>query len=336
MGVVVMVQHTSAAVPPRSAVAMVAAAPFATRERVGRIATNTRPAPSAEKSTALILATIRARSVTADSPNARATNWKITTNKITTKTDAAIARARARSSTATRIPRGLRVADNPRADTSAATGQTCVVFDGRRLVLILALGASTALTIGLGITDPAGAPGYPTLFLAWMPLVFALLFSAVHRYAALLLVGACWLAFLPNAPYLVTDLIHLSGHDELWRHVLQFGFAAWTGTLLGVVSLRIVHVEVERRFGSIAGWSLVAVSTGLCAIGVVIGRFQRWNSWDLVTSPGVVATSTIEWVRSPIANVRSTGVAAAVATFFGIAYVTTWALDGIQRRGEAR
>jgi uncharacterized membrane protein len=111
----------------------------------------------------------------------------------------------------------------------------------------------------------------------------------------------------PQRSYLVTDLIHLSGHDELWRHVLQFGFAAWTGTLLGVVSLRIVHVAVERRFGLIAGWSLVAVSTGLCAVGVVIGRFQRWNLWDLVTSPGVVAASTFEWVRSPIANVRSTG-----------------------------
>jgi uncharacterized membrane protein len=212
------------------------------------------------------------------------------------------------------------------------------VFDGRRLVLILALGASTALTVALGFTDPAGVPGYPTrflvwnLFLAWMPLVFALLFSAARRGASLLLVGGSWLAFLPNAPYLVTDLIHLSGHDDLWRHVLQFGFAAWTGTLLGVVSLRIVHVEVERRFGSLAGWSLVAISTGLCAVGVVIGRFQRWNSWDLVTSPGVVATSTFEWVRSPITNVRSTGVAVAVATFFGIAYITIWALDGLQRR----
>lgn len=212
------------------------------------------------------------------------------------------------------------------------------MFDGRRLVLILALGASTALTVALGITDPGGVPGYPTrflvwnLFLAWLPLVLALLFGAVRRSTTLLLVGACWLAFLPNAPYLVTDLIHLSGHDNLWRHVLQFGFAAWTGTLLGVVSLRFVHVEVERRFGSIAGWSLAAISTGLCAVGVVIGRFQRWNSWDLVTSPGVVARSTFEWVRSPITNVRSTGVAVAVATFFGIAYITIWALDGLQPR----
>jgi len=226
-----------------------------------------------------------------------------------------------------------------RGHVATATRHTwLVILDARRLVLILALGASTALTVGLGVTDPASATGYPTrflvwnLFLAWIPLLFALLLTAVRGRAAMLILGAGWLAFLPNAPYLVTDLIHLSGYDELWRHVLQFGFAAWTGTLLGVVSLRIVHLEVERRFGTIAGWSLVAVSTGLCAIGVVIGRFQRWNSWDLVTTPSVVASSTFEWVRDPIANVRSTGVALAVAAFFGLAYITTWALDGLQQR----
>jgi uncharacterized membrane protein len=215
------------------------------------------------------------------------------------------------------------------------------VVDVRRLILLCALVASTALTVALGFTDPVGAPGYPTrflvwnLFLAWIPLLLALWFSAARRGWALLAIGAAWLAFLPNAPYLVTDLVHLGeSGNELWRHVLQFGFAAWTGVLLGVVSLRIVHLHVERLYGRFAGWSLVAASTGLCAVGVVIGRFQRWNSWDLVTSPGVVAASTIEWVRSPIADVRSTAVALAVALFFGIAYITTWALDGLQHRSD--
>ncbi len=226
-------------------------------------------------------------------------------------------------------------------DGGVGSGQTEVVLRGRRLILVLALAASTSLTVALGVTDRngAGTIGYPTRFLvwnlclAWIPLVFALLFSTARRPWALLFLGACWLAFLPNAPYLVTDLVHLNrGGDELWRHVLQFGFAAWTGTLLGVVSLRIVHLEVERLLGRVAGWVLVAASVGLCAVGVVIGRFQRWNSWDLVTRPGAVASSTFDWVRSPISDVRSTGVAVAVATFFGLAYITTWALDGLQVR----
>jgi uncharacterized membrane protein len=210
------------------------------------------------------------------------------------------------------------------------------VVDRRQLVLVCALVASTALTVGLGVTDPVTVPGYPTrflvwnLFLAWIPVVCAKACVHAKRRSTHLLLGAGWLAFLPNAPYLMTDLVHLSGGEELWRHVLQYGFAAWTGTMLGIVSLRIVHVEVERRWGDVAGWAVVAASSALCAIGVVIGRFQRWNSWDLVRRPGLVAESTFDWISAPIADVRSTGVALAVALFFTVAYLTIWALNGIR------
>ena len=204
-----------------------------------------------------------------------------------------------------------------------------------RAVLIVALLATTALTIVLGVTDPAAPLSYPTwfliwnLFLAWIPVCFAAGFAAVRRRAWLLPLGLGWLTFLPNSPYLVTDLVHLGEGVELWRHVLQYGFAAWTGIILGVVSLRLVHDRIERDFGRLYGWAAVIVSIGLCAIGVVIGRFARWNSWDLVTRPDAVMATTLEWVRSPFTYVQSTGVALAVAAFFGLAYLTIWALGGL-------
>ena len=61
-------------------------------------------------------------------------------------------------------------------------------------------------------------------------------------------------------------------------------------------------------------------------MGVVIGRFQRWNSRDLVTRPDAVAATTLDWVRSPFAHVQSTGVALAVAAFFLLAYLTVSSL----------
>ena len=204
-----------------------------------------------------------------------------------------------------------------------------------RIVLLAALAATTALTIALGVTDPAAPLSYPSRFLiwnlalAWIPLLAALAFDASRRTLWLLPLGAVWLAFLPNAPYLVTDLVHLGDGVELWRHILQYGFAAWTGIKLGIVSLRLVHNPIEQQFGAVAGWAMVLVSVGLCAIGVVIGRFQRWNSWDLVTRPEAVVSQTWEWVRSPLAEVQSTGVAVAVAAFFGLAYLTAWALGGL-------
>jgi uncharacterized membrane protein len=127
----------------------------------------------------------------------------------------------------------------------------------------------------------------------------------------------------------VTDLAHLGDGVELWRHVLQYGFAAWTGIMLGVVSLRLVHARTERDYGVVSGWTVVVVSIGLCGMGVVIGRFQRWNSWDLVRQPKAVLATTLDWIRSPFAYHQSTGVAPAVAAFFGLAYLTIWSLGGL-------
>ena len=218
---------------------------------------------------------------------------------------------------------------------AAPAGHTGEVNMARRLLLLGSLVASTLLTLSLGVTDATGEFYYPTRFLvwnltlAWIPLLLALGFAAARRPWAQALLGITWLVFLPNAPYLITDLVHIEGRTELWRHVLQLGFAAWTGTLLGVVSLRMVHTRVEHQWGQIAGWVVVLVSVVLCAIGVVIGRFQRLNSWDLLTRPWAVAGSTLEWMRFPTANPRSSGVAVAVGAFFGLAYLTVWALDGL-------
>jgi uncharacterized membrane protein len=204
--------------------------------------------------------------------------------------------------------------------------------NSRHKVLIASLVATAGLTLLLGVTDPAPPLSYPTRFFVWnlvlacIPVCFAVGFAAVRRRIWLIPLGLCWLAFLPNDPYLVTDLVHLSGDVELWRHVMQYGIAAWTGVMLGVVSMHLVCQRIDREFGAVTGWIAVVVSVGLCAIGVVIGRFQRWNSWDLVTQPRAVAATTLDWVRSPFAYVQSTGVALAVGAFFGLAYLTLWSL----------
>ncbi len=110
----------------------------------------------------------------------------------------------------------------------------------------------------LGVTDPETLLYYPTRFLiwnlilAWIPMCAALAFATARRIW-LIPLGLLWLVFLPNSPYLVTDLVHLGDGVELWRHVLQYGVAAWTGIMLGVVSLRLVHQRIEREWGAITG-----------------------------------------------------------------------------------
>lgn len=127
------------------------------------------------------------------------------------------------------------------------------------------------------------------LFLAWLPLVFAYLaLRAGGRkpWLSLPLIGA-WLAFLPNAPYLITDLIWLNGDASILKvydAAMLFTFAT-CGLAAGFVSLRWVQALVARRAGRWGSRLFVVAALGLTGFGVYLGRFRRWNSWDIVTDP---------------------------------------------------
>ena len=95
------------------------------------------------------------------------------------------------------------------------------------------------------------------LFLAWVPFVLALVVYDRYRrgtpLARLLPALVLWLLFLPNAPYIVTDFVHLSAArtPPLWFDGVELSAFAWTGMLLGFVSLYLVHAVVRHRFGAV-------------------------------------------------------------------------------------
>ena len=166
---------------------------------------------------------------------------------------------------------------------------------------------TTGLTFALGITDPATPLYYPTRFLvwnlilAWIPVFFAVWFATVGRRIWLVPLGLGWLAFLPNAPYLVTDLIHLGEGVELWRHVLQYGFAAWTGILLGVVSMRLVH-DACRAASSVRspGGRPSSPRSGCARSGSSSGASSGGTPGIWSHRPDAVMAKTLEWVLSPV------------------------------------
>ncbi len=127
------------------------------------------------------------------------------------------------------------------------------------------------------------------LFLAWLPLIFAYLTlrSFPHRRLTALLFAVSWLLFLPNAPYLVTDLMHLhnSGSNLVLYDVVMLFTLALSGLMLGAVSLRWMELAVSRRFGAWSGRFFVLIVLGMTGFGIYLGRFLRWNSWDLITNP---------------------------------------------------
>jgi uncharacterized membrane protein len=175
------------------------------------------------------------------------------------------------------------------------------------------------------------------LTLAWVPWVCSTAASAARSRAPILIAGAVWLAFLPNAPYLVTDFLHLRHRAPipLWYDIALLSSFAWTGCLLAVVSLRAMHVLVARRLGAVAGWAFVAASAGLTGLGIYIGRFLRWNSWDLAVRPAAVIEDLIPRTISLTAHLRLIGVTVTFAAVFLVTYlVFEGGLEGADRAAD--
>ena len=96
-----------------------------------------------------------------------------------------------------------------------------------------------------------------------------------------------WLLFLPNAPYIVTDFVHLRPRPSIpyWYDIALLSFSAATGLLLGYASVADVQRFVARRFGELQAWACSALALLLCGAGIYLGRFLRWNSWDVLFNP---------------------------------------------------
>lgn len=204
----------------------------------------------------------------------------------------------------------------------------------RRSVLVRALlAASLLLVLGVGarvaMTHRVEQPHLVwNLFLAWIPFVLGLLlYDGARRRVApptLLALGAGWLLFLPNAPYIVTDAKWLGeyGGGAFWYEAALIGTAATIGVALGFVSLYLVQVVVAVRFGHLAGWALAWAALVLSGVGVYLGRYQRWNSWQVITEPTAIGRQLVEAALNPLAQTRPL----ALSTAFAILWCAGYAL----------
>lgn len=148
------------------------------------------------------------------------------------------------------------------------------------------------------------------LFLALIPLVLSLfLFQPDSRSSSSLfwwLGILAFVAFLPNAPYVVTDLIHLiraiQATDSLLFNLLVILPTYLLFVLVGFEAYVVCLINLGRflQQKGLSHWTTVIelLLHGLCAIGVYLGRIQRLNSWDLVVRPTQVLQKAIASVTT--------------------------------------
>lgn len=178
------------------------------------------------------------------------------------------------------------------------------------------------------------------LFLAVIPFFLSLLIhtfvSAGAKRWVVFLASFIWLLFFPNALYIITDFVHLKSRHgiPLWYDSLLIFSFAWNGALCGFFSLRILHTEFESMVGRAFGWGFAAFALLVGSFGIYIGRFLRWNSWDIVNNPLPLVSDIITLVRNPADNPQSIAVTAFFFLFLFMAYASMVTFASI--RGDER
>ena len=126
------------------------------------------------------------------------------------------------------------------------------------------------------------------LALASVPLALSrwLAKHASFGFTSIVLLMA-WLLFFPNAPYIITDVFHFAERPPVpkWYDLLLVISGAWNGLMLGLVSLLQVEEFLLKHLSEIKVHVLVSISLLLGAFGIYLGRFLRFNSWDVITNP---------------------------------------------------
>jgi uncharacterized membrane protein len=212
-------------------------------------------------------------------------------------------------------------------------------MSNRRLGILASLGGLSALVVAMVSIRVAytGNSEYVSilwnLFLAWIPFAIALhVYEGYRRRAARLSLwtgGLLWLVFFPNAPYIVTDLKYLlrtSTDAPLWYDAVLLSAAAGCGLLLGFASLYLMQSVVRRALGTVNAWLFAVVVLGLSSFGVYLGRFQRWNSWDVFTRPRVLATDLWSGLVNPLDHPKVIAGTIVYTVFLAATYLVFYSL----------
>ena len=169
------------------------------------------------------------------------------------------------------------------------------------------------------------------LFLVWNLMLAGIpyLLSEKLKGKARFSIGAIFLLvltilFLPNAPYITTDLFHLRGNfeDIIWYDTLLILSFAWSGLLLFFHSLNNINAFMRPWLPARKRTIALICIILLCAYGIYIGRYLRFNSWDVVSNPFSLLSQMMDHVINPFSHPRTWGMTLLYGVFLGFAYLS--------------
>ena len=166
------------------------------------------------------------------------------------------------------------------------------------------------------------------LFLAFVPYAIVLWLqnniSVLESRSKLSGVLFIWILFFPNSFYIITDLFHLGNFHSapMWFDLLMIYSFAWNGIVLGIISLRKLEMILGTAWGKVFSVLIVFVMMILAAFGIYIGRYLRFNSWDVVSDPFSLVSNIASLVINPLDNGYVWAMTLGYAIFLTLVYFT--------------
>jgi len=143
------------------------------------------------------------------------------------------------------------------------------------------------------------------LFLAYTPLALTSLMmdkiNMIEKKIVFYPAFACWLVLLPNAPYILTDFVHLNtvAGIPFWFDALLITSCTICGFLFGLASMKNMHHILTVKFSNRSATLTMAITCCLTGFGVYLGRFLRYNSWDVLHKPIALSADILHSLVAP-------------------------------------
>jgi len=163
------------------------------------------------------------------------------------------------------------------------------------------------------------------LFLAMLPLCITTVIGKkrikkIFFYILVLI----WLLLLPNAPYIITDFIHINKNHSIpqWFDILMLASFAITGLLFGLASMKEMQRIIANRFNRKFSVYFIIIICFSSGYGIYLGRMLRYNSWDILKDPWFLI---IDMITSPF-NTETYLTAWGMTLGFGVLLYLTFSI----------
>lgn len=170
------------------------------------------------------------------------------------------------------------------------------------------------------------------LFLAWIPLFLSSKIIKMNETKKSgFIIGflfLAWLLFLPNSPYILTDILHFKERENIpmWYDLILVIAFAWNGLIIGFISLLEIQKFLNKIFTKKLSWLIVIIAIILSSFGIYLGRYGRWNSWDVITNPISLTADIIDRFANPLNHPRTIGITILFSLFLILSYLTLFLL----------